>query len=289
MAACMAGSLGTPPGAAARAPAPVSATEPTVDLETEALELEDRGDLRGAARLWQRLAVRAEDGETRSMAAFRALEARRTLGATTGAITEFCAAARIIAWTLDREDLAAETRAEFEGFAREVEAEIAAHGGRGGCSAAESEESMARTQQGAPPEADERQVADTQSSSRTPRPARRFLIAGAVTTSAGLALVGLMGYGLAIDHAAADAVYELAAKNEEVGLTTAEAADLDEAVAHGRAGARLALGSGIAAGVVGLVGVGLLAHGGRLTRTERLTVAPRIGGGLVGLSLGGRF
>ena len=286
MAAFVAGSLGTPPGAAARAAALVSATEPTVDLETEALELEDRGDLRGAARLWQTLAVRAEDGETRSMAAFRALEARRALGATTGAITEFCAAARIIAWTLDREDLLAETRAEFEGFAREVEAEIAAHGGRGGCSAAESE---VRTEWGAPPETDEREAADSKSSSRTPRPARRFLIAGAVTTSAGLALVGLMGYGLAIDHASADVVYELAAKNEEVGLTTTEAAELDEAVSRGRAGARLALGSGIAAGVVGLAGVGLLAHGGRLTRTERLTVAPRIGGGLVGLSLGGRF
>ena len=51
-------------------------SEPLLSL----LLLEDRGDLRGAARLWQTLAVRVEDGETRSMAAFRALEARRALG-----------------------------------------------------------------------------------------------------------------------------------------------------------------------------------------------------------------
>jgi len=285
-AACVTASVGQPGGAAAHALAPASATEALPDLEAEALELEDRGDLRGAAQRWQALAVRAEDGAVRRMAAFRAQRARRALGATTGEIAEFCAAARIIARTLEREDLPAEARADFEAFAREVEAEIAAHGGHGGCSAAESESS---TQPEAQPAADERGARGTPIPPRTSRPARPFLLAGAATTSASLALVGLMGYGLAIDHAAAEVVYELATKNDETGLTTAEAMELDEALTRGRAGARLALGSGIAAGVVGLLGVGLLAHGGRLARAERLAVAPRIGGGLVGLSLGGRF
>lgn len=284
-AACVVASVGQPGRAAAHALAPSSATEALPDLEAEALGLEDRGDLRGAAQRWQALAVRAEDGAVRRMAAFRAQRARRALGATTGEIAEFCAAARIIARTLDREELPAEARADFEAFAREVEAEIAAHGGHEGCSAAGSESS---TQPGAQPAADERGAPETPSPSRT-RPARPFLLAGAATTSASLALVGLMGYGLAIDHAAAEVVYELATKNDETGLTTAEAMELDEALTRGRAGARLALGSGIAAGVVGLLGVGLLAHGGRLARAERLAVAPRIGGGLVGLSLGGRF
>ena len=284
-AAILAASAGAPRDAAGRTVSPAT-SDAVLDLEAEALEFEDRGDLREAAKRWQALAVRAEDVEVRVMAAFRAQRARRALGATTGEIAELCAAARIIAWTLARADLPAEARADFEAFAREVEAEIAANGERGGCSADESDPTVERRTLR---EAGERESAGAPRSSGTFRPARPFLIAGAVTTSTGVALVGLMGYGLAIDHASADVVYELAAKNEEVGLTTAEAADLDEAVSRGRAGARLALGSGIAAGVVGLVGVGLLAHGGRLVRAERLAVTPRIGGGLVGLSLGGRF
>lgn len=289
--AIAAASAGVTRDAAGQAPAPVSATETAQDLEAEALDLEDRGELREAAKRWQALAVTAEDAEVRMMAAFRAQRARRALGASTGALAEFCAAARIIAWALAREDLPAEARADFEGFAREVETEIAiaTRADRRGCSSQDGDTSP---QPEAAREAEERAVEGAPTSSaapRTSRPARPFLLAGAVTTSVGLALAGLMSYGLAVDHAAAEVVYELAAKNRESGLTIAEAAELDEALARGRAGARLALGSGIAAGVVGLVGVGLLAHGGRLARAERLAVTPRIGGEMVGISLGGRF
>lgn len=289
--AIAAASAGATRDAAGQAPAPVRATETAQDLEAEALDLEDRGELREAAKRWQALAVTAEDAEVRMMAAFRAQRARRALGASTGALAEFCAAARIIAWALAREDLPAEARADFEGFAREVETEIAiaTRDDRRGCSSQDGDTSP---QPEAAREAEERAVEGAPTSSAAPTtstPARPFLVAGAVTTSVGLALAGLMSYGLAVDHAAAEVVYELAAKNRESGLTIAEAAELDEALARGRAGARLALGSGIAAGVVGLVGVGLLAHGGRLARAERLAVTPRIGGEMVGISLGGRF
>ena len=288
------------------APTEVAASGPEAggaaldEAELRAMDLEAQGDLRGAATIWEALATSASDEGARLGAAFRAQRARRALGVMTGEIAEFCAARRAIAEVLAREVLPARARADFELFAAEVEAELAARGASGRCEAANDGASAGTptgmptgtptgASAGAPAETTRTEAAAT---ARSPRPTspRPFVAAGAGIAAVGLGCVGAMSYGLAVDHTAAEVVLDLAAKNHERGLTTAEIEALDQAITRGRAGARLALVSGLSGGALLAVGVGLLAHGGRLARAQRLAVSPRVGpGGLVGVSLGGRF
>ena len=270
------------------------------------MDLEAQGDLRGATRIWQSLAVTASAEEVRLEAAFRAQRARRALGVMTGEIAEFCAAERIIAGVLAQEELPVRVRADFERFAEEVAGELAEREAERRCGGSSErgpggafEGASARTTSGraeatqGPDVAAAATAADAEAmaaSTRT-KSSRRWMIAGAAVGAVGLGCMGVMSYGLAVDHAAADRVFALAEKNKEEGLTAAEIIALDEAITRGRAGARVALASGIAGGALLVAGVGLLAHGGRLARAQRVALAPSlsVGGGLVGVSLGGRF
>lgn len=266
------------------------------------MDLEAQGDLRGATRIWQSLAVTASAEEVRLEAAFRAQRARRALGVMTGEIAEFCAAERIIAGVLAREELPVRVRADFERFAEEVAAELAERGAERRCGGSSergpegafegaSEGTTSARAEMTPGPAAAAADAEAAAASARAKSSRRWMIAGAAVGAVGLGCMGVMSYGLAVDHAAADRVFALAEKNKEEGLTAAEIIALDEAITRGRAGARVALASGIAGGALLVAGVGLLAHGGRLARAQRVALAPSlsVGGGLVGVSLGGRF
>ncbi len=301
-----------------RAIEPASSGAAVEDAEVRAMDLEVAGDLRGAAKIWQSLAVTASAEDVRLMAAFRAQRARRALGRTTGEVAEFCAAGRIIAGVLAQESLPGRVRADFERFAEEVAAELAVHGAAGRCGASSEasgesivegsgegagsgtsgtaersgEGAAAGTSGTAEREGAARSAAaEAEVDEARARSSRRLMIAGAAVGAVGLAGLGVMSYGLAVDHAAADDVYDLAEKNNAEGLTAAEIVALDEAIARGRGGARMALASGIAGGALLAAGIGLLVHGGRLARGQRVAVSPSLGlgGGLVGISLGGRF
>lgn len=266
------------------------------------MDLEAQGDLRGATRIWQSLAVTASAEEVRLEAAFRAQRARRALGVMTGEIAEFCAAERIIAGVLAREELPVRVRADFERFAEEVAGELAerraerrcggsSESGPEGAFEGASEGTTSARAEMTPGPAAAAADAEAAAASARAKSSRRWMIAGAAVGAVGLGCMGVMSYGLAVDHAAADRVFALAEKNKEEGLTAAEIIALDEAITRGRAGARVALASGIAGGALLVAGVGLLAHGGRLARAQRVALAPSlsVGGGLVGVSLGGRF
>lgn len=265
------------------------------------MDLEAQGDLRGATRIWQSLAVTASAEEVRLEAAFRAQRARRALGVMTGEIAEFCAAERIIAGVLAQEELPVRVRADFERFAEEVAAELAERGAErrcGGSSERGSEGAFEGASEGTtsaraemtPGPAAAAADAEAAAASARAKSSRRWMIAGAAVGAVGLGCMGVMSYGLAVDHTAADRVFALADKNKEEGLTAAEIVVLNEAITRGRAGARVALAGGLAGSALLVAGVGLLAHGGRIARMQRLALSPTLGlGGLVGVSLGGRF
>jgi hypothetical protein len=114
-------------------------------------------------------------------------------------------------------------------------------------------------------------------------PPRQLKIAGGVTLGLSAVLVGVMTYGLATEASQRARVADINDKPADCPLTLAEYNDLQTSREHALAGRRIAIGTGVAAGVTAALGTTLLVLAHRSARTKRWSAAPwwsPTGGGL---------
>lgn len=114
-------------------------------------------------------------------------------------------------------------------------------------------------------------------------PPRQLKIAGGVTLGLGAVLLGVMTYGLTTEASQRARVADINDAPADCPLTLAEYNDLQTARERGLAGRRIAIGTGIAAGVTAALGTTLLVLAHRSTRTKRWSATPwwsPTGGGL---------
>jgi len=114
-------------------------------------------------------------------------------------------------------------------------------------------------------------------------PPRQLKIAGGVTLGLTAVLLGVMTYGLATEASQRARVADINDKPADCPLTLAEYNDLQTSREHALAGRRIAIGTGIAAGVTAALGTTLLVLAHRSARTKRWSAAPwwsPTGGGL---------
>jgi len=114
-------------------------------------------------------------------------------------------------------------------------------------------------------------------------PPRQLKIAGGVTLGLSAVLLGVMTYGLATEASQRARVAEINDKPADCPLTLAEFNDLQTSRGHALAGRRIAIGTGVAAGVTAALGTTLLVLAHRSARTKRWSAAPwwsPTGGGL---------
>jgi len=114
-------------------------------------------------------------------------------------------------------------------------------------------------------------------------PPRQLKIAGGVTLGLSAVLLGVMTYGLATEASQRARVADINDKPADCPLTLAEYNDLQTSREHALAGRRIAIGTGVAAGVTAALGTTLLVLARRSARAKRWSAAPwwsPTGGGL---------
>jgi hypothetical protein len=114
-------------------------------------------------------------------------------------------------------------------------------------------------------------------------PPRQLKIAGGVTLGLSAVLLGVMTYGIATEASQRARVADINDKPADCPLTLAEYNDLQTSREHALAGRRIAIGTGVAAGVTAALGTTLLVLARRSARTKRWSAAPwwsPTGGGL---------
>jgi hypothetical protein len=115
-------------------------------------------------------------------------------------------------------------------------------------------------------------------------PPRHLKIAGGVTLGLGAALLGVMTYGLATEASQRARVADINARPADCPLTLAEFNALQTSRDDALAGRRIAIGTGIAAGVTAALGTTLLVLAHRSARAKHWSAAPwwsPAGGGLL--------
>ncbi len=114
-------------------------------------------------------------------------------------------------------------------------------------------------------------------------PPRQLKIAGGVTLGLSAVLLGVMTYGIATEASQRARVADINDKPADCPLTLAEFNDLQNSREQALAGRRIAIGTGVAAGVTAALGTTLLVLAHRSARTKRWSAAPwwsPTGGGL---------
>jgi len=105
-------------------------------------------------------------------------------------------------------------------------------------------------------------------------PPRHLKIAGGITLGLGAALLGVMAYGIATEVQQRAGVATIKGNSPDCPLTAAEYNDLQTYHEDALAGRRIAVVTGIAAGVTAALGTTLLVLARRSTRMQRLSAAP---------------
>lgn len=105
-------------------------------------------------------------------------------------------------------------------------------------------------------------------------PARPLRIAGAVTLGPGVALLGGVVAGVLIQHEQRARAREFDARQPDRYLTRAESDQLRDHLERAQFGRRLAVGTGVAAGVMIATGAALLVLSRRPARARRWSAAP---------------
>jgi len=105
-------------------------------------------------------------------------------------------------------------------------------------------------------------------------PPRQLKIAGGVTLGLSAVLLGVMTYGLATEASQRVRVADINDKPADCPLTLAEYNDLQTSREQALAGRRIAIGTGVAAGVTAALGTTLLVLAHRSARTKRWSAAP---------------
>lgn len=105
-------------------------------------------------------------------------------------------------------------------------------------------------------------------------PPRHLNIAGGVTLGLGAALLGVMAYGIATEARQRAGVAAIKETSPDCPLTEAQLEDLRTYRENALFGRRLAVGTGIAAGVTAALGTALLVVAQRSVRAKRWSAAP---------------
>ncbi len=105
-------------------------------------------------------------------------------------------------------------------------------------------------------------------------PPRHLRIAGGVTLGLGAALLGVMTYGIATEARQRAGVAAIKEKSPDCPLTEAQLEDLQRFRENALVGRRIAIGTGIAAGVTAALGTTLLVLAQRSARVKRWSAAP---------------
>jgi len=302
--ACLLASLAPPSEVGSKTDVPDAHGAPAVEAEAIAKRLETEGALVPAAEAWEIVLEQAADADTRGHAAFRAQKAYREAARTEGQQELLCEAQRIVIENLGRGDLEDDERHDFVGFREEIAVALSASNttcgvapvvpllkvdaGEQGTSNPEPE--RLDTVRASPPSRSA--TAPTSASEERSRSqVAPKKIAGGVLLGAGAALLGVATYGIIVDHRAADAIVAFAPKNNTVGLTESEIAELRAEADRARLGSRLAIGAGVSAGAALITGVVLLALPPTRHPKERRAVAlqPSLSPQHAGVGLRGSF
>ncbi len=105
-------------------------------------------------------------------------------------------------------------------------------------------------------------------------PPRQLKIAGGVTLGLSGVLLGVMTYGIIAEANARASALKIHDKPPDCPLTPAEYTDLQNLQSDARAGRRIAIGTGIAAGVTAMLGGTLLGLARRSARAKRWSATP---------------
>ena len=105
-------------------------------------------------------------------------------------------------------------------------------------------------------------------------PPRQLKIAGGVTLGLSGVLLGVMTYGIIAEASARASALEIDDKPPDCPLTPTEHTDLQNFQSDARAGRRIAIGTGIAAGVTAALGGTLLGLARRSARAKRWSATP---------------
>lgn len=105
-------------------------------------------------------------------------------------------------------------------------------------------------------------------------PPRHLKIAGGVTLGLGVALLGVMTYGIIAERHTLSSAYKIRDESPDCPLSPDQLADLRDLHSDALADRRIAIGAGIAAGVTAALGGTLLGLAGRSKRTKRWSTAP---------------
>jgi hypothetical protein len=105
-------------------------------------------------------------------------------------------------------------------------------------------------------------------------PSRHLKIAGGVTLGLSAALLGVMAYGIAVETRQRTGVAAIKGNSPDCPLTEADYNDLQTYRENALAGRRIAIGTGIAAGVTAALGTTLLVLAQRAGRMKRWSAAP---------------
>lgn len=260
------------------------------DREAEAERLESESRFAAAAAIWEELIDAATSPEERAVFAFRAQDARRTAAVATGDVQHLCRAHLVVARYRERTDLDEDTRRDFDGFAREIQRALEDLG-----------ELCEITPEPPPPAAITPSQVDRDSESPSPTAAplgedpratgKALAVTGGVLVGVGAAMGGLMTYGLVENYRAGEELLRYVSKNETIGLTDDEAADVEAARRRTDVSSRLAIAAGISGGAALVAGVTLLAVKARRARAGRSAVAlhPTLDPRSAGLVLRGSF
>lgn len=120
-------------------------------------------------------------------------------------------------------------------------------------------------------------------------PPRQLKIAGGVTLGLSAALLGVMFYGIATEASQRARVAEVKDRSPDCPLTPTDLEELQALRQNALFGRRIAIGTGIAAGVTTALGVTLLALAHRSARPKRWSAAPWWSPSGAGLTLRVRF
>jgi hypothetical protein len=105
-------------------------------------------------------------------------------------------------------------------------------------------------------------------------PPRHLKIAGGVTLGLSAVLLGVMTYGIVTEGSARARAAEINEKPADCPVTSVEYADLQNLRGDAQAGRRIAIGTGIAAGVMAALGGTLLGLARRPARAKRWSAVP---------------
>lgn len=130
----------------------------------------------------------------------------------------------------------------------------------------------------APPVAEPAAPAPAPTIATTPTPdaipPRQLKIAGGVTLGLGVALLGVMTYGIIAEARTRGNAAKIRESSPDCPLTPEQLAELQGLRSDAQTGRRIAIGTGIAAGVTAVLGGALLELARRSTRSKRWSAAP---------------